>query len=99
MDAIGWRVSQSKNAPSCGVPTGRKRRGDEEMLTRLGVNVERERKARGFTQEKFAELVDLHPRVIQKIESGETNLKVTTFFRLQAVLGCEWERLVPPVKL
>ena len=68
------------------------------MLTRLGVNVERERKARGLTQEKLAELVDLHPRVIQKIESGETNLKATTLFRIHAVLGCEWERLAPPVK-
>lgn len=68
------------------------------MLTRLGINVERERKARGLTQEKLAELVDMHPRVIQKIESGETNLKATTLFRIQAVLGCDWQRLTPPVR-
>jgi transcriptional regulator with XRE-family HTH domain len=65
------------------------------MLARLGLNVERERKASGLTQEKLAEIVDLHPRVVQKIEAGETNLKATTLFRIQKALGCPWERLVP----
>lgn len=68
------------------------------MLSRFGANVERERKARGLTQERLAEVVDLHPRVVQKIEAGETNLKATTLFRLQAALGCPWERLVPAVE-
>jgi len=68
------------------------------MLERFGANVERERKACGLTQEKLAELVDLHPRVVQKIEAGETNLKATTLFRIQAVLGSPWERLAPQVK-
>ena len=65
------------------------------MLTRLGSNIERARKVRGFTQEKLAEVVDLHPRVVQKIEAGETNIKATTLIRLQAALGCSWESLIP----
>jgi transcriptional regulator with XRE-family HTH domain len=67
------------------------------MLARLGSNLERERRARGLTQEKLAEAVDLHSRVVQKIEAGETNLKATTLFRIQAALGSPWERLVPKV--
>lgn len=67
------------------------------MLAQLGRNLERERRERGITQEQLAEAVDLHPRVVQKIEAGETNLKSTTLFRLQAALKCPWERLVPPV--
>lgn len=69
------------------------------MLARFGANLERARKARGLTQERFAEVVDLHPRVVQKIEAGETNIKATTLFRIQAALGCSWEQLVPVVKM
>lgn len=68
------------------------------MLAELGLNVERERKAAGLTQERLAELVDLHPRVVQKVEAGETNLKATTLFRLRAALGCDWERLAPKAR-
>jgi transcriptional regulator with XRE-family HTH domain len=67
------------------------------MLARFGANLARERRARGISQEQLAEAVDLHPRVVQKIESGETNLKATTLFRLQAAIGCDWEQLVPAV--
>ena len=67
------------------------------MLAKLGANIQRARKASGLTQERFAEIVDLHPRVLQKIESGETNLKATTLFRIQATLGCTWEALVPKI--
>ena len=67
------------------------------MLTRLGSNIERARKARELTQEKLAEAVDLHPRVVQKIEAGETNIKATTLIRIQAALGCSWESIIPKV--
>jgi len=79
------------------VPAGRKRKGDDELLSRLGTNIERARKARELTQEKLAEIVDLHPRVVQKIEAGETNLKATTLFRIQAALACPWEKLAPKI--
>lgn len=68
------------------------------MLARFGANLERERKLRGLTQEKLAEVVDLHPRVVQKIEAGETNLKATTLFRLQKALGCSWDLLLVGVR-
>jgi len=67
------------------------------MLARFGANLEKARKARDFTQESLAEAADLHPRVLQKIEAGETNLKATTLFRIQAALGCPWEQLAPRV--
>ncbi len=67
-------------------------------LNRLGENVSRERRAKGYTQEQLAELVDLHPRVVQKIEHGKTNILVTTALRLQAVLDCPWSQLLPKVE-
>lgn len=65
------------------------------MLERLGANIERARKAAGLTQEKLAEAVDLHTRVVQKIEAGETNMKATTLIRLRSALNCSWADLVP----
>jgi transcriptional regulator with XRE-family HTH domain len=49
----------------------------------------------GYTQEELAELVDVHPRMVQKIEAGETNILATTAMRLQAALDCEWQALMP----
>jgi transcriptional regulator with XRE-family HTH domain len=70
-----------------------RRKGDAAILSRLGSNIQTERRARDLTQERFAELIDVHPRIVQKIEAGELNPKSTTLIRIQATLGCPWERL------
>jgi transcriptional regulator with XRE-family HTH domain len=61
----------------------------------LGANLRRERMARKITQEKLAELADLNIRTLQKIESGQTNILVTTAIRLRHALGCPWNALLP----
>jgi transcriptional regulator with XRE-family HTH domain len=75
------------------VPPPRKK-GDIRILSRLGSNIQAERRAREITQERFAEMIDVHPRIVQKIEAGELNPKSTTLIRVQAALGCPWDRLV-----
>ena len=64
------------------------------MLARLGENIQPARKAHGFSQERLAELIDLHPRAVQKIEAGELNPKSTTLFRIQAAIRCSWDTLL-----
>lgn len=64
------------------------------QLGAFGANVRRERVARGFTQEKLAELMEVNPRTIQKIEAGKLNILLTTTQRLQAALGCSWDSLM-----
>ena len=64
------------------------------MLARLGENIQAARKAQGFSQEHLAELIDLHPRAVQKIEAGELNPKPTTLFRIQAAIRCFWDTLL-----
>lgn len=93
------RGRQLKNTPLWGVPPKRKT-GDVRVLDRLGFNIQSERLRIGMTQEKLAELVDLHPRIVQKIEAGELNPKTTTTIRIQAALGCSWESIMAglPVK-
>ena len=64
------------------------------MLARLGENIQAARKAHGFSQERLAELIDLHPRAVQKIEAGERNPKSTTLIRIQAAIRCSWDALL-----
>lgn len=68
---------------------------EKKLLVNLGANVRRERTARSITQEKLAELADLNIRTIQKIESGELNVLITTLIRIRRGLGCRWDRLLP----
>ncbi len=66
----------------------------QRQLSIFGANVRRERMARGVTQEKLAESVDLNIRTLQKIEAGQTNILMTTVARLQGALACPWEDLM-----
>jgi transcriptional regulator with XRE-family HTH domain len=61
----------------------------------LGTNVRRERVARGITQEQLAEMIEVNPRTIQKIEAGKLNILVTTVVRLHRALKCSWDSLMP----
>lgn len=63
-------------------------------IKKLGANIRRERDARDLTQEKLAEMADLHLRSLQKIEAGEINLLLTTVLRLKRALRCSWDRLL-----
>jgi transcriptional regulator with XRE-family HTH domain len=60
----------------------------------IGANLRRIRDRRGLTQEKLAELADVHYRTIQKIESGEMLMRLPTLFRLRAALECRWVELL-----
>jgi transcriptional regulator with XRE-family HTH domain len=64
------------------------------QLAAFGANVRRERVARGLTQEKLAELMEVNPRTIQKIEAGKLNILLTTIQRLQKALNCSWDALM-----
>jgi transcriptional regulator with XRE-family HTH domain len=56
--------------------------------------VRRLRSAEKLTQAKLAERVDLELRTIQKFESGEINLPLTTLYRVRRALGCSWEAIL-----
>lgn len=68
-----------------------------KQLKVFGANLRRERVARGFTQERLSELVDLNIRTLQKIEAGQTSILFTTALRLQRALECPWESLTQKV--
>ena len=71
-----------------------KSRSKLPQLAVFSANVRRERVARGLTQEKLAELMEVNPRTIQKIEAGKLNILLTTVMRLQKALDCSWDSLM-----
>ena len=71
-----------------------KTRAKLPQLAVFGANVRRERVARGLTQEKLAELMDVNSRTVQKIEAGKLNILLTTILRLQKALNCSWDSLM-----
>ena len=62
----------------------------------FGENVRLERLRRGLTLKDLAGRSKIATRNLQKIETGEINLRFTTAFRIQLGLGCPWKRLAPP---
>ena len=50
--------------------------------------------ALNITQEKFAEMVDLNVRTVQKIEAGHVNILLTTVLRIQRALKCPENELL-----
>jgi transcriptional regulator with XRE-family HTH domain len=69
------------------------------QLKVFGSNLRRARVARMFTLDALSEKANLHIRVLQKMEAGETNVLITTAMRLQRALGCPWQELfsgLPP---
>jgi transcriptional regulator with XRE-family HTH domain len=70
--------------------------GEHTNLVVFGKNLRDIRKAKELSQEKLAEMADLHPRALQKIEAGDVNVTLSTILRLQTALGCPWENLFRP---
>jgi transcriptional regulator with XRE-family HTH domain len=53
----------------------------------LGNTIRAYRKSMGISQEKLAELADVHLNYIGKIERGEQNITINSLCRLATVFG------------
>lgn len=62
-------------------------RDAREYVGELGRAIRRVREKAGFSQEKLAELADLHHTYIGAVERGERNLTIVSLHRLSAGLG------------
>jgi transcriptional regulator with XRE-family HTH domain len=70
----------------------------QNALRSFGAGLRRERVAAGITQERLAELADLNPRTVQKIEAGQLDVLLSTVCRLRNALACGWDQIMPASK-
>ena len=57
-----------------------------KFLKNLGLSLKNIRKQRGYTQENIAEIVNIHPTYVGKIESGKANLSTMMLYKISKAL-------------
>ena len=67
-----------------------------DMRKLVGRNFARVRKAKGFTQESFAESSGFTQQYVSGLETGRRNPTVVTLFELASALGISHTDLVAP---
>lgn len=60
----------------------------------FAANMRRIRKSKELTQEKVAELAELHPNYISSVERGERNISICNIERIARALGVTMAALV-----
>ena len=63
-------------------------------LKYIGEKIRTVRKTKGLTQERLAELADLHPTFVSEVETGKANYTITTLFAISKALGVKAHEIV-----
>lgn len=66
----------------------------KEFLTTIGERIRAARKAKKISQERLAEMADLHPSYMSEIELGKTNASIYSYYRIATALGIPFGELV-----
>ena len=64
----------------------------------FGECVRKIRLARGLSQEKLAELADLHRNYVGAVERGERNISLLNIVKLAHGLGVRPTKLIEPIR-
>lgn len=67
-----------------------------EAIAFIAANVRHYRRLRGLTQEQLAELVDVPPLRVQRVERGQADVRVGLLVDLAAALRVALGRLLRP---
>ncbi|CDE88123.1 TPA: XRE family transcriptional regulator [Candidatus Gastranaerophilales bacterium HUM_20] len=59
-------------------------------LKELGKNIARYRQAKGLSQEKLAELVDLSREYVTRVENGQKNISLKKLFAIADALEVDF---------
>jgi transcriptional regulator with XRE-family HTH domain len=64
-----------------------------EVRKRVGLNLQRLRRAKGFSQEELADRADVHQTYLSGVEGGKRNPSVGVLERIVTALGVDIEKL------
>ena len=71
---------------------------EEDITTRIGLNITIFREKQGLTQEKLAELAGLHRAYIGQIERGEKNIGLKNLEKIAKALNVPIKYLVENIR-
>jgi transcriptional regulator with XRE-family HTH domain len=66
---------------------------EQKVIRELGIRVRQLRDEAGLSQERLAELAEMHRTYISSIERGQQNISLTILIRLATALDVSLERL------
>lgn len=66
----------------------------QEFLKKIGKNIQNVRKAKGYTQETFAEKMSLSWSYVSKVESGILNLSCAKVYDIAQILETDVNELL-----
>lgn len=69
-----------------------------DITRELGLRIRYYRKEKHMTQEKLAEICNLHPTYIGQIERGEKNATIESIYRIAAGLSIPMSKLLENVE-
>lgn len=61
---------------------------NEKLLIQFGTKIAHERRAKGLSQEKLAEMTELDRTYISSIERGKRNVSLINIVRIAQALSC-----------
>lgn len=70
------------------------KREEEKYIINLGYNIAQVRKQKKMTQKKLAEIIDVEPPNMRRIEAGKTNPTIKTLLKIAWALGVDVKMLV-----
>lgn len=66
----------------------------KDVYKKIGKNIQKARKAKGLTQEEFAELMDKSWSYIAKLETGTQNFSIGKLIDIAGFLEIDFEELI-----
>lgn len=65
-----------------------------DVRERIGFNLQRLRREKGFSQEELADRAEIHQTYLSGVERGKRNPTITVLQRIAETLGADIEDLV-----
>jgi len=69
---------------------------EKNFLSQFGLNVRKVRESKGWSQEEFGFLVDLHRTYISQIERGLRNVSLLNIRKITKALDAQIVDIYPP---
>ena len=62
-----------------------------KYIAQIAAIIQRQRKAKGYTQQELASKIGVSQVMVSRWENGEENFTIATLAKISAALGMEWQ--------